>query len=334
MDDFFSAVQVGDCHSAVDCLYDGARVNGADGRGCQPLFYAVENGDGPMVKLLLNYGADINAFVSDTNETALGVVAAHEDTRVARLLLEMGANPEIGDSEGWSALHTACACGNLKLAKLLVEYGGNIHAVSPSGQNVLHLAATVSSSSVALPLVKWLVMEQGVDVFLKDKSGRTALHHACRTGIVLNDDEPVEGGTVVKMLLEHFPELCHERDANGRIPLHYAVKDNFVAMVTLIEKGSNMMATDIDNRSPLHYACMASEYSANFLLSRIRQESHVDIHGADAFGNTVLHYASRSGFHNIIQTLLDNCEKDRSMNHCGRQPLHVSGRFDNVHQER
>lgn len=328
MENFLPAVQIGDCRTVVDCLYDGAKsvVNAVDSRGCLPLYYAIENCDGPMVKLLLNYGADLDAYVSDSGETALGVAATKGSVQVARLLLEAGADPEVGDSEGWSALHIACFWGNLDVAKLIVSFGANVNALSPSGQSPLHLAVTVQSASLALPLVHWLILEQGANVLEKDASGRTPLHHACLTQPLIDLESIVEGGTVVKVLLKYYPELRDMVDIHGRTALHYAVVNNFVAVVSLVENRAAIEVKDKSLMTPLHRACRSkwSQYAAEYLLSKLLQnDTQKTLHEADSFGNTPLHYASRSGYYALVRKLLNCGARVNVRNIKGQTPLHL-----------
>ena len=80
-------------------------------------------------------GADVNAQ-SSYGDTALKLAARRnqgiwverygvKDTIIEKLLLDHGANPNIGDHSGKTALMEAAAAGNEELVKLLLDHGAS-----------------------------------------------------------------------------------------------------------------------------------------------------------------------------------------------------------------
>lgn len=73
-------------------------------------------------------------------------------------------------SNGWTALHYACSKGNAELTLLLLERGANSEIGNDTGQTPLHLAAMEGHSTSAQILV-----DHGANVNACDKHGLTPL---------------------------------------------------------------------------------------------------------------------------------------------------------------
>lgn len=104
-----------------------------------------------MIKLLLESGLadDINAvsevgvFGDSKGCTALHYTAtAGGDERIGRLLLENGADMEVRDSLGKTALLWAVEFGNAAVVKLLVEWGAKKDVEGIDGETAYQRAAT------------------------------------------------------------------------------------------------------------------------------------------------------------------------------------------------
>ena len=109
----------------------------------------------------------------------LSLAAFFNQTEIALLLLEKGANPNLAATNPTkvNALHSAVAKENYELCKTLLEKGVDINA--PQMQNVTALHSAVHRGN--LKLVKLLV-EHGADIDLKMDNGDTALSIANREG--------------------------------------------------------------------------------------------------------------------------------------------------------
>jgi ankyrin repeat protein len=83
----------------VDALLKGgADVNARDAAGFTPLHDAALAGDTGAVRLLLDHGANVNIGDKDSGATALYMAATMGREDAVKLLLEKGADPKIGPS--------------------------------------------------------------------------------------------------------------------------------------------------------------------------------------------------------------------------------------------
>jgi ankyrin repeat protein len=162
-------------------------VNHADAQRFTPLFWAVDrrnmelgtNGFPwnittdplPLIKKLLDAGADPNAVVNNTPRGR-----------------NRNASPRIVFA---SALHRAAFAGDLELAKLLLSYGADPHAISSDRESMLEAAAGLAlipgyqvshPNPERLELCKLLVETYGEDVNSADAYGITPLMAAANLG--------------------------------------------------------------------------------------------------------------------------------------------------------
>ena len=87
-----------------------------------------------MVKLLLSRGADINAREVGSGRTPLDAAVASSvnpvnSRRMTELLLSAGANVDVRDSSGESALQLAASLGNVDVVRRLLDQGADPNAL-------------------------------------------------------------------------------------------------------------------------------------------------------------------------------------------------------------
>ena len=167
-------------------LESGADVNSRDGYGRPPLKYAVRSRKLKTVKVLIAYGADVNAV--DCQETALMEAIQYtfrrSNTRIVRLLVASGANVNArsGDKrDGRTPLHFLMqrSPANLETAKLLLDHGADVNAVRRFNYTALHIAAQEGDYAAANFLI-----QNGAYIQALTTLGATPLHCAVRIGYI------------------------------------------------------------------------------------------------------------------------------------------------------
>lgn len=96
--------------------------------------------------------------------------SARGNTEQVRELLDAGADIDIQDKFGRTALMLSAAYGRADTVKLLLDAGADIDRPSKYGWGALHYAAAWGHTGVME-----LLIQAGADVDIKDSNSRTAL---------------------------------------------------------------------------------------------------------------------------------------------------------------
>jgi len=169
--DFIFAVEAGNTVKARTLLRKGVSPNLKNESGEPPLFVAIRNNDRMMLKLLLEYDADVN-FKNSQGYTILMFCVAKKKISLAKELLKYGG---LGDfnfkySEGKTSLMIAILTKDRRFIKSIMKFRQNLNARDNYGNTALIYAAGVGMGDIVKALIK-----KGAKKGIKRKDGRTAL---------------------------------------------------------------------------------------------------------------------------------------------------------------
>lgn len=88
-------------------------------------------------------------------------------SRIAELLIQHGANPNVVNQHGHSALHRAVVKENKKLVDVLLKAGADVNQLDNQNRTVLHISAKKGS------------MQIGVTQFSADPQYQSSLFQNC-----------------------------------------------------------------------------------------------------------------------------------------------------------
>ena len=186
-----------------------------------PLIIAARNGHLNSVKILLGYGADIEArgTLKIGNEviegcTPLWAAASFGRLDVVKLLIEQNADVDGRTSTGSTPLRTAAFNGHLDVVRCLVESGADVNARTITENTPLIAACYLGHLNVVIYLI-----DKGAFMDLQNKDGSTALHVAAQRGHL---------EIVTQLLALRASQLPNNQ---GLTPLLYACNECSIEMV-------------------------------------------------------------------------------------------------------
>jgi uncharacterized protein len=109
---------------------------------------AVAEDDLEAVERLLREGAEINAVKGEFKTSILMEAAVRGNVGVMKLLIENGADVNMADKDGWTALMGATVQGHLESVKLLLERGAAVNAKNHNGETALVMAAGMKHTEI------------------------------------------------------------------------------------------------------------------------------------------------------------------------------------------
>ncbi|KAJ7148555.1 ankyrin repeat-containing domain protein [Mycena crocata] len=258
--------------------------------GCSEtaLHYACEIGDLEMVKLLVEWGADIEC--AGVHESALACATQELTLDVAEFLLSKGANANSIRCD-LPPLHIAARVGNTEIAGLLLDAGADPAAAwNISRVQALHVAAQNGHRDMVQ-----LLLDHGAPIDEEFGSGafsENSLHSACASG---NLD-------VVKLLLQRGADFGYEGHCGGL--LGFAVHHGQVDVAKfLLAYGADPNVTVPLFYMPLHLATMNKDLGMMTLL--LDNGADVDACcGCDAASENPLHSACYRGNLEMVKLLV------------------------------
>ena len=268
------ACEKGDLPIVKKLLEAGADPNVTDILGCTPLHYACKNSHLECVREFMvqipDVICDLMNFASNDGTTPLSVRAFNSQT----------------------ILHVACTKGDLSTVKKILEAGADPNSLDGSTFTPLMLAVQYVDDVEAADIVD-ILCEFNCNINIQTSPlsrSLTALHLACKLG----------KEKCVEMLVAKGANLL-VRTMYGSTPLHLACKGGYYTFISSLITEETLEAYDHNNLwTPLHYACWyhhiecARRIVVGFskLLLHIYTEYDLTFHSLrDQDGRTILHYA-------------------------------------------
>ena len=250
--------------------------------GDDPWKRALSSGDLEKVRELIG-SRNLNERTGKYKQTALMAAASEGWTTLVDEFILRGAELDLVDVNGDTALHYAAQFGHANCVKRLLEAGANVNLKDRWQQTPLTMAAGMSDFVGQQVLIE----HPGTDVNLASNHGGSALHYAAgfgqvpmlqillRRGANINFSRMDDGITplmnaVICRQVEAFNLLLAEgadvrpRDKSGRTLLHHAINPllSEVMVRAALKAGADPFELDNNNLSPYQLACWHGHMAA------------------------------------------------------------------------
>ncbi|MGH9604735.1 MAG: ankyrin repeat domain-containing protein, partial [Terracidiphilus sp.] len=277
---------------------------------------AIRNGDRALAQRMLSANPRIGNLMGQGGSTPLMYAALYGDADEVRSLLAGGADPNLANDDGATALMWAAY--DLKKTKLLIERGAAVNAQSSDKRTALLVASGKFGNS---PVVN-LLLEHGADP------------SAHSPGLVGWDVTPlaeaayVGDASIMKLLLAHGADaraagplaLCNAllsgcSECSGLLMRHLSGADLSNAAVflsppngdaretvMLVEHGADPNTKDPDGNSLLMLAAASDDVSAPMIKELIAHGA--DVNAKNPQGRTALDFAENQGMNPVTQALI------------------------------
>ena len=277
------------------------------------LLEAVQNEDIACVSALLKDDADPNAFNASNKMSALHLACATGNLMMIQLLVSNGANMNTQNVGGLTPLHICCDRQYEDCAIYLLMMGASVLKLCNNGNSVIHMMASRSLCDAIYELQsreKRNLCELGA----RNSLGQTALHLAVVGGSV---------DTCEALLTLGCP--IDSTDYDGQTPLLVACCiDNNALVTLLVTRGGNVNHEDNKKKRPLHAACQ----TGNMLVAHSLIDAAASVNCVTDSGDTLLHVCAKNGKLLLFKWLLKlglNLETRNSANQTPRDCAVANG---------
>lgn len=276
-------------------IKEGANVdtrNGYDGHSGDPiLFDVISNGQEHMARLLLEYGAKMEAFGP---RTALHVACSQPKRKLARLVLDYGASINAKDHLGQTPLYLASCDGFASIVEILLEEGARTNTVTSEGRSSLYKAGGNGRDDVVDLLLRY-----GADPAIgRGRLGETIIYKAAwyndlkvvhllldfEADVNIRNDKKMKSYKGVKEKILHglVGGLSNDRaimNAWGKTALHAAAYRGYGDMVEmLLLAGADIEAEGNDALTPMYLAAQQKRKAVVQMLlkagAKLETEKH------------------------------------------------------------
>ncbi len=277
-----------------------------DETGRTPLMSAILNNQREIIRQLCRDGAQIN-IPDDEGRTALHYCVYLGNYNAVRDIVHSRKSvpiPLLGDNQGRTILHWSASSDNTQLLKFLldeiVQDRGDIDVMDDQQMTPLHWAVYHNQ-----PKNVKLLLNEGANVHSTCIEGKTILHWCA----------PIKDTDCARVIIKYFRkqggnyhEFFNQRDLELRHVLHLACGENNKALVDLLSvqvPRLDFNAKDIHLRTPLHWSAVSGHSDLIILLL----QRGADDMATDSTGATPLHYACSRNQTRCVESLLQGSMK-------------------------
>lgn len=282
---------------------DQASLKTKDSNGCTPLHIAVTGYSCRVPSWLLEHNPSLFTALDHEGRSALHYCISATSTK---LLLDKGAELNLADKKGMTAMHYAAESGATQaLRELMVSNEASADVKDLTLSTPLHHATSKGSFEATTCLLAF-----GAAVDDQDHEGNTPLHLAVRNG---RDD-------ITKLLVEYKSSVMFVKNHRGQVPCHIATLQGNLTAITLL--AASATESDGNGNSSLHLSVILR--NAELMRLLLSSCSSLDGCQANVAGQTPLHLAVRLRALDLVRLLLQKGKSTGMKDLEGNNALHIA----------
>ncbi|CAF2116849.1 unnamed protein product [Rotaria magnacalcarata] len=226
------------------------------------------------VRILLNNGAQVNTTSTELTTPLHWASRAKHTIQIAQDLIERGACINARDQLDIQPIHYACWSRNQALVDMLLAKGAQLTDQDKLGRTAVHFlcmpsfieAITSDDQQQQYILIKYLLENHHknshtIDLQREDNQGHTLVAYACVS----------QNFELLKILLQHQPNLLNKATSDGKTPLMIAIDECFVDGIEYLleQRGLERNTCDATGNTAVHHACMCTNVSMRLRLLQL-----------------------------------------------------------------
>ena len=275
---------------------------------CPPLFLAAANGNLDILSYLFEQGGNVNASSSSEYadpwslpsefddylpiwRTPLIVALTNGHNDAFTFLIDKGADVNLQDHVGYTALHHAVQSRNFDAVSCLVHNGADVNLFTSINKHTPLMLACQFHNMDAINVL----LNKGADVNVQDRDGKSALHFAC--------------SDICYWLIQNLADvnMC---DNHNCTPLMQASSKSDVKKVAMLVENQAKVDLQDMNGNTLHHAMHNSyhshEYTPEICCALLTAKA--SIHLCNSQGWTPLLLASENCIKSAVEILIKHPE--------------------------
>lgn len=224
-----AASEKGDVEIASYLLERGADAFAVTWRDKTVLMFAAQGGEEEIIRMLNEYTTKLDVNAQDVNrQTPLTFAIVGKHAGAVRLLLDLGANPNLGghliDQDFLPPIHIAVSFPNFRITRLLLGKGADVSLRGGTDERTVLMDAIMRPGKSYPELIRWLI-EAGIDVNVQLYNGASALLMAVTKGYT----------SIVKLLIDAKADV-NVKDNLGNTPLRLARYHGYDDIYDMLKK--------------------------------------------------------------------------------------------------
>ncbi|XP_062614849.1 E3 ubiquitin-protein ligase MIB2-like isoform X2 [Saccostrea cucullata] len=228
-----------------------------------------ENCDPAIVEALLKFGAKMDHQAAPP--LLISVRRGHKE--VVQLLLDRGANPDITNNNGQTAVHIAVQREKKDILRIL-QKKSDFNITDKLGDSPVSDAITIGDPEIIDIVFNW----PRINLEFKNKLGFSPIHLAARKGDT----------HAMRQILQKCPKAINTQKDDGYTALHLAacMDHDDIAKILLQNRARTTKQTEAEGQTPLHIAAIYGSYKTARCLI---EEGKANVNAPDENGNNALH---------------------------------------------